>query len=181
MPATVSNLRTKPITDIALAAEVFGSEPDVLMLQPARFFRPWFCVPDGCYALVTEFGKRIRHGDAQTGMITWPAGFHWDLKSFGFRKVETLVTKQSVVLDMPVKGCKTQDNVTVEINIALVFRIMGDHTYRPRPAPPCALTPLRNAHRFSALRCLSRLGAPPRAARLSNASYAPSRRCWPSQ
>lgn len=33
---------------------------------------------------------------------------------------------QSVVFDMPVKGCKTRDNVTVEIDVALVFRIMGD-------------------------------------------------------
>ena len=96
-------------------------------------------------------------------MITWPA-FHWDLKSFGFRKVETLVTKQSVVLDMPVRAARRGQR-TVEINIALVFRIMGDHTYRPPPAPPCALTPLRNAHRFSAA-LPPRLGAPPRCSSL---------------
>ena len=41
-------------------------------------------------------------------------------------KVNNLVTKQSVVFNMPVKGCKTQDNVTVQINLSIVFRIMGD-------------------------------------------------------
>lgn len=40
--------------------------------------------------------------------------------------VSNLVTQQSVVFDMPVKGCKTKDNVTVEIDVAIVFRIMGD-------------------------------------------------------
>merc|ERR1719359_536217 len=37
-----------------------------------------------------------------------------------------LVTMQSVVFNMPVKNCKTQDNVSVEINLAIVFRICGD-------------------------------------------------------
>lgn len=54
----------------------------------------------------------------------WPAGFHmgmpWRLK------VSNLVTKQNVVFDLPVKGCTTRDNVTVEIDVAIVFRIMGD-------------------------------------------------------
>jgi hypothetical protein len=36
------------------------------------------------------------------------------------------VTKQSVVLDLPVKACKTKDNVTVNVDVSLVFRIMGD-------------------------------------------------------
>lgn len=43
-------------------------------------------------------------------------------------KVSNLVTKQNVVFDMPVKGCTTRDNVTVEIDVAIVFRIMGDNT-----------------------------------------------------
>lgn len=54
----------------------------------------------------------------------WPAGFHmgmpWRLR------VSNLVTKQNVVFDLPVKGCTTRDNVTVEIDVAIVFRIMGD-------------------------------------------------------
>ena len=80
MPATVSNLRTKPITDIALAAEVFGSEPDVLMLQPAGFFRPWFCVRAdviaGSGVWQTDRTWRCADGDDHVA-----AGFHWDLNS----------------------------------------------------------------------------------------------------
>ena len=34
--------------------------------------------------------------------------------------------EQSIVLDMPVKGCKTKDNVTVQIDNCIVFHIMGD-------------------------------------------------------
>lgn len=43
-----------------------------------------------------------------------------------WRQVSNLVTKQNVVFDLPVKGCLTRDNVTVEIDVAIVFRIMGD-------------------------------------------------------
>ena len=52
-------------------------------------------------------------------------------------KVAFLVSKQTVVINMPVKGCKTQDNVTVQINLSIVFRIMGDERYAPpHPSPP---------------------------------------------
>ena len=73
-------------------------------------------MPDGCFALVTRFGK---DEDYEDGNPIWPAGFH-----FGppWLKVEFLITKQSVVFNMPVKGCKTNDNVTVQINLAVVFR-----------------------------------------------------------
>jgi len=36
------------------------------------------------------------------------------------------VTMQTIVMDLPVKACKTKDNVTVNIDVALAFRIMGD-------------------------------------------------------
>ena len=52
-------------------------------------------------------------------------------------KVAFLVSKQTVVINMPVKGCKTQDNVTVQINLSIVFRIMGDERYaHSHPSPP---------------------------------------------
>lgn len=88
--------------------------------RPGRALRPWFCVPDGCYALVTRFGKDENYDE---GKPIWPAGFHFGAP---WLKVEFLITKQSVVFNMPVKGCKTSDNVTVQINLALVFRIMCD-------------------------------------------------------
>jgi regulator of protease activity HflC (stomatin/prohibitin superfamily) len=47
--------------------------------------------------------------------------------------ISNLVTKQSVVFDMPVKGCKTLDNITVEIDLSVVFRIMGDEQKGEKP------------------------------------------------
>jgi hypothetical protein len=107
--------------------ELFGESKGVLVCSPGRPLRPWFTVPDGCYALVTRFGK---DEDYAEGQPIWPAGFH-----FGppWLKVEFLVTKQSVVFNMPVKGCKTADNVTVQINLAVVFRIMADESKGENP------------------------------------------------
>ena len=36
-----------------------------------------------------------------------------------FLRVSHMVTKQSIVFDTPVSGCKTQDNVTVHIDMCL--------------------------------------------------------------
>ena len=107
--------------------ELFGTSKGVIVCAPGRPFRPWFTVPDGCYALVTRFGKDEDYADGQP---IWPAGFH-----FGppWLKVEFLVTKQSVVFNMPVKGCKTADNVTVQINLAVVFRVMADEAKGENP------------------------------------------------
>ncbi|KUF93495.1 hypothetical protein AM588_10004434 [Phytophthora nicotianae] len=45
-----------------------------------------------------------------------------------FTKVAHLVTKQYIVFDTPVKGCKTADDVTVGIDMCLILRIMGDES-----------------------------------------------------
>ena len=36
---------------------VIGEEKGLLVCRPDRFIRPWFSVPEGCYALVTRFGQ----------------------------------------------------------------------------------------------------------------------------
>lgn len=114
------HLYSRDINSVGQATELFGSDKGLLVCRPARLTRPWFSVPDGCYALVTRFGKDLMYeGDNPV----WPAGFFWGPP---WTKVSNIVTKQSVVFNMPVKGCKTQDNVTVQINLAVVFRIMGD-------------------------------------------------------
>ena len=105
------------------SSRLFGENPGLVIINPARSIRPWFCVPEGSYALVQSFGQYQKYN--KSGSYVWPAGFHW-ATYWHFTRVATLVTKQSIVLDMPVKGCKTQDNVTVQINLAVVFRIMGD-------------------------------------------------------
>jgi len=115
-----TDLITEEIGDAGDAVELFGANKGLLVCRPGRSVRPYFSVPDGCFALVTRFGK---DEDYEDGNPIWPAGFH-----FGppWLKVEFLITKQSVVFNMPVKGCKTNDNVTVQINLAVVFRIMAD-------------------------------------------------------
>jgi len=122
------HLYSLDISNVGDATGLFGSEKGLLVCRPGRATRPWFSVPDGCYALVTRFGKDMMYeGDNPV----WPAGFYWGPPWY---KVSNIVTKQSVVFNMPVKGCKTQDNVTVQINLAIVFRIMGDTRKGEDPA-----------------------------------------------
>lgn len=82
-------------------------------------------IPSGCYALVSRHGadEEFVHPDGTTSIV-WPPGLHFGHPPWV--RVSHLVTKQAVVLDLPVKACKTKDNVTVNIDIALAFRIMGD-------------------------------------------------------
>jgi len=122
------HLYSKDVPTTGEVAKLFGEEKGLLVCRPGRFIRPWFSVPEGCYALVTRFGQDADH---PSGSPVWPPGFH-----FGppWLKVMNLVSKQSVVFNMPVKGCKTQDNVTVQINLSIVFRIMGDEAKGEDPS-----------------------------------------------
>lgn len=114
------HLYSKDIGSVGSATKLFGEDKGLLVCRPTRLLRPYYSVPDGAYALVTRFGKDLNYEGENP---VWPAGFYWGPP---WIKVANIVTKQSVVFNMPVKGCKTQDNVTVQINLAIVFRIMGD-------------------------------------------------------
>jgi regulator of protease activity HflC (stomatin/prohibitin superfamily) len=61
-------------------------------------------------------------------MATW---LSWSV--LPWTKVSHLVNKETVVLDLPVKQCKTKDNVSVNIDVALAFRIMGDEELDENP------------------------------------------------
>ena len=124
-----SSLALLQVHRTSQANEQFGNEKGLLVVRPGRSIMPFFSVPEGAYALVTRFGKDYDH---RSGSCVWPAGFHWGAP---WVKVMNLVSKQSVVFNTPVKGCKTQDNVTVQINLAIVFRIRGDETCEPSRAP----------------------------------------------
>ncbi|CAM9937642.1 unnamed protein product [Ascophyllum nodosum] len=116
------------IPSVAHATDAFGEEKGLLVCRPGRSdCKPWFTIPQGCYALVTKHGADLDYAD---GQAVWPPGLHGGL----FLAVSNLVTQQSVVFDMPVKGCKTKDNVTVEIDVAIVFRIMGDASLNEDPS-----------------------------------------------
>ncbi|KAF4321621.1 hypothetical protein BBO99_00000743 [Phytophthora kernoviae] len=94
------------------------------MINPrSSMFRPYIRVPEGMYALVQNQGRELNHTKDGMKSPVWPAGFHW---AGPWTQVSHLVTKQFIVFETPVKGCKTSDNVTVNIDMCLFFRIMGD-------------------------------------------------------
>eukprot|EP00591_Stephanopyxis_turris_P011255 CAMPEP_0195526976 /NCGR_PEP_ID=MMETSP0794_2-20130614/28347_1 /TAXON_ID=515487 /ORGANISM="Stephanopyxis turris, Strain CCMP 815" /LENGTH=528 /DNA_ID=CAMNT_0040657779 /DNA_START=75 /DNA_END=1661 /DNA_ORIENTATION=- len=115
-------LTSKDIRNVGIANEEFGKDKSLLIARPGRdlFGCFWFTVPEGFYALVTSHGA---DKDYAPGNPVWPSGLY-----FGppWLKVSHLVTKQSMMFNTPVKGCKTKDNVTVQIDVALTLRVMGD-------------------------------------------------------
>lgn len=108
------------------ANEKFAKDKGLLILRPGGAGKLWFTVPSGCYALVTKHGADMDFEDKKKGKksAVWPPGLH--KHTAPWIKVSHLVNKESIVLDLPVKACKTKDNVTVNIDVALAFRIMGD-------------------------------------------------------
>lgn len=114
------HLYAATIPSLRGADAAFGSQPGLMVGLPQRGLMPYLMIPEGFYALVTRAGQEIMHD----GSYVWPAGFHW---AGLFTKVSHVVTKQHVVFDAPIKGCKTSDNVTVQINTSVVFRVMEDH------------------------------------------------------
>lgn len=115
-------LLSTPIPDCMNAPEVFGRQGNggLLVARPGNnSLVPYCSVPEGFYALVTTNGAEVRCGESPV----WPSGFFF---ASPFTKISHLVTKQTVIFDAPVKGCKTADNVTVQIDVSVAFRIMGD-------------------------------------------------------
>ncbi|GMF55166.1 unnamed protein product [Phytophthora fragariaefolia] len=99
----------------------------VVVINPGRSpIKPYIRVPEGTYALVQHQGRDIDYvkPDGSTTPV-WPPGMHF---ASLFTQVSQLVTKQYIVFDTPVKGCKTADNVTVGIDMCLILRIMGDES-----------------------------------------------------
>jgi len=88
----------------------------------------WTSIPEGFVAIVSKWGADIP-GD-ESG--SWSPGFHclWPWHS-----VDRLVSKQMIVFDVPVKACKTKDNIMVNIDVLLVLEIVQafDFVYRIGP------------------------------------------------
>jgi len=87
-------------------------------------------IPEGFNAIVTKFGAVVE-GTGEGG--TFPAGIH---KFPPFYSVDKLVPKQCFIFNTPVKDVKTSDNVTVNIDVMMVFRIekARDFVYQIGPA-----------------------------------------------
>jgi len=82
-----------------------------------RLQAPQVSIPEGFVAIVSRWGADIA---GEKDNVSWSSGFHcfWP-----WYRVSRLVTKQLIVFDTPVKDCKTQDNITVSIDVLIVFEI----------------------------------------------------------
>ncbi len=75
--------------------------------------------PEGCYGLITKHGRSVEVKEA---------GWFCALPC---TRIQYLVTMQSIVYDLPVKACPTIDNIFVEIDVTVVFKIKsGDEGVR---------------------------------------------------
>jgi hypothetical protein len=72
------NLTSLDISTPGQANALFGEEKGLLVCRPGRSCVPWISIPEGCYALVTDYGKNLDYIDPNTGgsSAVWPAGFH---------------------------------------------------------------------------------------------------------
>eukprot|EP00814_Leptocylindrus_danicus_P001380 CAMPEP_0116034138 /NCGR_PEP_ID=MMETSP0321-20121206/19422_1 /TAXON_ID=163516 /ORGANISM="Leptocylindrus danicus var. danicus, Strain B650" /LENGTH=522 /DNA_ID=CAMNT_0003510379 /DNA_START=195 /DNA_END=1763 /DNA_ORIENTATION=- len=128
-----ARLRSDDIPNVASAGSIFGEDTTLMVARPGKNAlcccvpTCWFTVPEGYYALVSRFGSEEDYSD---GNPVWPSGLHIGPP---WLRVTHLVTKQSMVFNTPIKGCKTSDNVTVQIDMSIVLRVMGDEPSSERP------------------------------------------------
>lgn len=130
------------IQNISDAHDIVGLRPDeaytpvTLTPHNSRMYcccccwTPCVSIPEGFTAIITKFGAVVP-GDEEDG--TWKPGCH----CFPcFYQVDKLVSKQVFVFDTPVRDVKTKDNVTVNIDVLIVFRIekARDFVYQIGPA-----------------------------------------------
>uniref|UniRef100_A0A7S4QQA7 Band 7 domain-containing protein n=1 Tax=Alexandrium monilatum TaxID=311494 RepID=A0A7S4QQA7_9DINO len=78
----------------------------------------WVSIPSGFTAIVSRWGADVP-GDEEDG--GWSPGFHcfWP-----WYRINRMVSKQLIIVDTPVKGCKTQDHVEVQVDVLIVFEIV---------------------------------------------------------
>uniref|UniRef100_A0A7S2UGS3 Band 7 domain-containing protein n=1 Tax=Attheya septentrionalis TaxID=420275 RepID=A0A7S2UGS3_9STRA len=120
-------LTSNDIRSVGAANEEFGSDTSLIVARPGgglccSFPLFWFTVPEGFYALVARHGKQEKYSEST---YVWPPGLH---VGSPWLRVSHLVTKQIMVFNTPVRGCKTKDNVTVQIDVCVTLRVMGgDH------------------------------------------------------
>ena len=55
------HLYSKDVGSVGEVTKLFGEEKGLLVCRPGRFIRPWFSVPEGCYALATRWFRPFRH------------------------------------------------------------------------------------------------------------------------
>lgn len=83
----------------------------VLVPTPRWSCSPYFTVPSGVFCLLQKFGKNV--GVANPGLHM----------KCGWWKVSHVVSKQAQTYDAPVKHCPTSDNVHVNVDVVVIFKI----------------------------------------------------------
>lgn len=119
-------LTQREIGSAAIASRSFGEE-GLLVGIPSRGLLPYIIIPEGYYALVARYGAEI---PCASGSKVWPSGYYICAP---WTSISHLVTKSAIMFDTPCKGCKTKDNVSVQIDICVTFRIMGDESLGEDP------------------------------------------------
>jgi len=116
-------LRSAAIANTSDATRAFGEDPGLIVARPGRsIVNPaFFTVPEGFFALVSSWGRIVDYNGENGPTDIWPAGFHW---GHPMTKVLYLVTQQSIVFDAPCRGVLTRDNVSISIDVAVVFRVL---------------------------------------------------------
>jgi len=116
-PMTHSSCSQKNITYPMEAASTFASGRHgeiVLVCIPrhAEFFQFFYRIPDGFWVLGHKWGKSI--GEVAAGVQWWyPA----------YNNIAYMVTKQTVTYNSPTRQCPTADNIMVDIDLSLTFKI----------------------------------------------------------
>mmetsp|Transcript_51279 Transcript_51279/g.166271 ORF Transcript_51279/g.166271 Transcript_51279/m.166271 type:complete len:423 (-) Transcript_51279:77-1345(-) len=108
------------VRNISDAMTIFGSKNESgqipLVLIPAHRSSLstsgwWMSIPTGCYCLLQRFGRDV--GEATPGFAMMPPWY----------RIAYMVTVQSCTYNAPCDDCPTSDNVRVNIDCVLVFRI----------------------------------------------------------
>lgn len=129
---SLNSLYSTAIANTLVANAEFGRNPTLMKATPGRdYLLPYFYVPEGFYAVVTSMGETQNYQVDGKSSPIWPPGVYY--KSSPFLGVGYLVTKQSIFYDAPCSGVITKDNVPIEIDLAIVFRVMGDESKGENP------------------------------------------------
>lgn len=109
------------IASASSADSYFRRELGLLVAQPSCCWNPFLpilIIPEGYNALVTRCGAELPGNNGSAHKAGW-------MCVSPFTSVSHLVTKSHCVFNAPVKGCKTLDNVQVNINVAVIFKIVN--------------------------------------------------------
>ena len=125
-------LQVDECTSMEEANTLFATHTGLLALKIINTSSSWcnpsfgFSIPSGCYALVvTRNDQDLDFLDDQGNQsAVWPSGLHFPYSPM--TRVSYLITKQSIVVHVPINECKTADHVMVNVDTTLTFRIMGD-------------------------------------------------------